>query len=110
MKKTKPSQDAVVELINARMDSVEDRLTRIEARQDRMIEIQSKQTEITGRQEENIKEHMRRSKAAEEGIEILKEELKPVQTHVSIVNWAFKAIMSILGLGIIGELVRIWIG
>lgn len=50
-----------------------------------------------GKQEENLKEHMRRSLANEAAVEILKEELKPIKTHVDHVNGAIKFI-ALLGL------------
>ena len=64
------------------------------------------------RQEENLKEHMRRTELAEEGIKLarieaatkaqaLEEELRPVKNHVMMVNGVLKFI------GLIGLLVGI---
>lgn len=44
------------------------------------------------KQEVNLQEHMRRSLLNEEAIEIIKEELKPVQKHVTQVHTIFQAV------------------
>ena len=44
------------------------------------------------KQESSLSEHMRRSLAAEENLQILREEFKPVQNHVSQISGAFKLI------------------
>lgn len=41
-------------------------------------------------QHHTLKEHMRRSLANEEAIEVLKDELKPIQTHVTQVSGVLK--------------------
>ena len=46
-------------------------------------------------QEENLKHHMRRTELAEESIEILAKQIKPISKHVYHVEGAFK----LLGLG-----------
>lgn len=46
------------------------------------------------RQEEHLKEHMRRSLANEQAIEILKNEFKPVHQHVFFVNTVVKIAIS----------------
>jgi hypothetical protein len=45
---------------------------------------------IQARHDENLKEHMKRSLANEEAVNILKNEFKPVQEHVSNVNFVVK--------------------
>lgn len=49
---------------------------------------------ITAKQEENLRHHMYRTQIAEENIELLRGEMKPVQDHVRIVEASLK----ILGL------------
>lgn len=58
------------------------------------------------KQELNLQEHMRRSIAAEEGIDLLKESIKPLQTHVNLVQFSLKAIMWLVGSGGTVALIR----
>lgn len=46
----------------------------------------------------SLEEHVRRSAAAEESIEILKKELKPIQQHVIIVKFLMKCAIFLLPL------------
>lgn len=55
-----------------------------------------------------LEEHMRRSLANEEALEIIKEELKPVFTNLTIVHFIGKLIMLVIGSGILVELIK-WI-
>ncbi len=59
------------------------------------------------KQEANLQEHMRRSLANEEAIELLATELKPVQAHVLIMNNVFKIIGVLTTfLGFIGAIIK----
>lgn len=43
------------------------------------------------KQETSLSEHMRRSLANEESLELMKENIKPLETHVQIMNFILKA-------------------
>lgn len=58
------------------------------------------------KQELNLQEHMRRSLAAEEGIGLLRDSIKPLQTHVNLVQFSTKALMWLLGSGGMVALIR----
>lgn len=45
---------------------------------------------VLTKQELNLSEHMRRTQLAEENIELLREELKPIQNHVKTVDIVIK--------------------
>lgn len=53
---------------------------------------------LLAKQEENLKLHMYRTELAEESIKLLREELKPLEYHVWVVNIALK------GLGVLSLL------
>jgi hypothetical protein len=42
------------------------------------------------KQEENLKEHMRRTLIAEESIEVIRTELKPVKKHIHMIEGGLK--------------------
>lgn len=44
------------------------------------------------RQEVNLEHHIKRTSLAEENIQMLREELKPIEAHVNTMNNVFKAI------------------
>lgn len=45
---------------------------------------------VQGRQEENLGEHMRRTELAEENLELLRGEIKPIKSYVEHANGVFK--------------------
>lgn len=60
---------------------------------------QVRQGEIHIRNTVNVEEHVRRSNALEESIAILREEFKPIQTHVEIVKFCVKVVCWLIGSG-----------
>ena len=46
----------------------------------------------SAKQEENIKEHIRRTELAEENIQLIREEIKPLKEHVVAINGTLKII------------------
>lgn len=56
---------------------------------------------VNVKQEQNLREHMKRSDALEENLDILRKNMKPLQRHVMMVDWFFKL------LGVIAILVTI---
>lgn len=47
-------------------------------------------------QHEVLKEHIRRTEAAEENIDMLREEFKPAQRHVESIQWACKIFLQFI--------------
>ena len=70
---------------------------------DRMSDTLTQILVVQGRHEENLREHMRRSDAAEKAIGDVRGELKPVKAHVERMDGALKflGILSLV-LGIVG--------
>ena len=59
--------------------------------------------------EVNMTEHMRRTKAAEDNIDLIRKDVAPVQKHVNMVEGAFKFLGVIsMGLGILGTILKIF--
>jgi hypothetical protein len=59
------------------------------------------------KQEMNLQEHMKRTELAEISLGVLKDELKPVQAHVLIMNNIFKVIGVLTTfLGFIGAIIK----
>lgn len=55
-----------------------------------------------------LDEHQRRSLANEESVALLREQMKPIENHVLLVNFAFKMILSIGGvIGFIASFLKI---
>ena len=59
-------------------------------------------------QHATLEEHMRRSLANEEAVELLRNQLKPIENHVLMVNATTKIIVAIVGsVGLIASIIRI---
>jgi hypothetical protein len=55
-----------------------------------------------------LEEHQRRSLANEEAVNILRDQMKPIENHVLMVNFAFKVILSVGGvIGVVASLLKI---
>lgn len=65
---------------------------RFEKKLDRIVEDIGKINITLVAQHHQLKEHMRRSEANEKAIEIIKDELIPVQKHVNGLNYVLKAV------------------
>lgn len=61
---------------------------------------------VTIKQEENLKEHMRRSLANEAAIDIIKNELKQVDNHILLVQYAGKVVAWLAGSSVVLYLLR----
>lgn len=85
-----PKDDHVLKYL----EKIDNKIDRLDNRLDGVEKIQVKQ-------EANLGEHMRRTDLAEESIQLLREDLKPVQTHVSYMNGFLK------GIGILATLAGI---
>lgn len=69
-----------------------DNYERLEQKLDKVVEDISKINITLVAQHHSLKDHMRRSEANEKAIEIIKEELIPVQKHVNGLNYILKAV------------------
>lgn len=67
-----------------------DLLDKIYEKQEKMAEDLTDMKVILAKQEENIRIHIYRTSLAEENIKMLREQLKPVENHVKMVNGALK--------------------
>jgi uncharacterized membrane protein (DUF106 family) len=84
------------------MDDTKNKLVRIEEKMDEFNEKLHSIDKTLERNTVSLEEHMRRSALNEEAIELLKEEFKPVQKHVTQVH----AILQFFGfLGILASIV-----
>ena len=79
------------------LDKFENKIDKLDARLDSIEKVQVKQ-------EANLGEHMRRTETAEENINLLREELKPVKKHVAYMEGALK------GLGVVSLIVGVAAG
>lgn len=63
---------------------------------------------ILAEQHVTLEEHTRRSLANEEAVELLRQTIKPIETHVLMVNTIVKVILSIGGvIGFIASLLKV---
>lgn len=83
----------------------DDLLNKIIVKQDEMSKDISDIKLVNIRQEENLRLHMYRTELAEENLELLRKEFKPVQKHVLVVNAIVKILAA--GAGLIGLIVGI---
>lgn len=80
----------MIDDLNNKLDKIVEKL---DTMSDSMVVIQVSQ----GRMEENLKEHMRRSQAAEDNIAILHEEIEPLKEHATQVRTVAKLAMWVIG-------------
>ncbi len=59
---------------------------------------------VQSKQEENLREHMRRTALAEENIQRLHDELRPIQAHVTVVTGIIKIV------GLLATIITVIIG
>lgn len=78
--------DDILKLINDKVDKLDSKIDSISGD---IVHIKI----TSAKHEENLKLHMRRSDLAEEGINLLKEELIPLKKHVSSVDSVVKFMM-----------------
>ena len=85
------------ELILEIIEKVHDNVQRLE-KQVRDIQIeQIRQGEMHIRNTLNVEEHVRRSNALEESVDILRAEIIPIKKHVNIVEFSIKVLMWLIG-------------
>jgi chromosome segregation ATPase len=74
---------------------MDDRLIKIEEKVDETLEKISEINITLTKQHFSLEEHIKRTRLAEENIEILRSELKPVEKHVSNMQFLAKTILFI---------------
>ena len=88
--------DDILKLIHEKVDKLDNKIDCISSD---IVEIKI----TSARHDENLKLHMKRSDAAEQGINILKEELIPIKKHVHGVDVVIKLI--VIGSSVLGAIV-----
>jgi hypothetical protein len=78
--------DEILRLIHEKVEKLDNKI-------DVVIDKMGNMEVISARHDENLKLHMKRSDAAEQGINLLKEELVPIKKHVHGVDTIIKFIM-----------------
>lgn len=87
---------------------MDDKFEKIESKIDRLDERLDNIDKTLVRQEENLRQHMYRTELLEDSVQMLRDEFKPVQKHVAMLEGALKLI-GILGViaAIISAVLRI---
>ena len=85
-----------------------DQVDKLEKKLEKMYEELAKINITLVSQHHTLKEHMKRSEANEKAIEIIKNELIPVQQHVNGLNYLLKAlgVVSVI-LGLVAALFKV---
>ncbi len=71
-------------------------LERVYDRQEKLVDSVHEINITLAKQHISLEEHIKRSQAAEEAIQVLRAELKPIEQHVSIVKAVVKIIAGLL--------------
>lgn len=100
-----------MKLILAQLERIEDKVDKLDEKVDG-IDRRVDSVDITlTRQHGSLEDHTRRSLANEKAVEILKDEIKPIVTHVHVVGlvskWVAAGIGAVVGSGFIWELVKL---
>lgn len=86
---------------------IKDHLSRIEEKIDKLDSRLDKVDVTLALQHASLEDHKRRSEANEKAVEILKEEVKPIVSHVYLMGILGKVFLVILGSGAIGKIVSL---
>jgi len=74
------------------LDWLKTAIEKIDEKMDKLDNRLDNQNVVLAEQKTILEEHQRRSLASEENLDMLRQEFKPVEKHVQIVNFIFKAI------------------
>lgn len=85
--------------------SEKEMLERLYVKVEQVAQDQSEMKVTLAGQAVQLEQHILRTKLAEENIELLRKDLKPVEKHVNMVNGAFKFIGVLASLAAIGKLI-----
>ncbi len=98
-------EELILEIIEKVHDSVE----RLNNRVNELQIEQVRQGEMHVRNTLNVEEHVRRSNLLEESIELVRDEIRPLQKHVDIVQFIGKVMMWAIGSGGIIFIIKIFL-
>lgn len=76
--------------MNSRLENIESKLEKIESKQDKILDEIIENKIINTRNTASLEEHIKRTNMLQEELNVLKEELKPVEKHVAMVSGALK--------------------
>jgi NADH:ubiquinone oxidoreductase subunit D len=85
---------------------MDDRFDRLDIKIDKIQQSISSIDQTLAKQSVILEDHTRRSLANEKAVETLKTELKPVFSNVTIMNFLGKLAITMLGSGLIWEIVK----
>lgn len=94
--------DRLEDRMDHRFDTIDSKFEHLDGRVDNVDVTLAKQAVV-------LEDHTRRSLANEKALEVLKEELKPVITHVAIMKWAGSVLLAVAGLGGAWEFFKWWL-
>ena len=86
---------------------IKDHRARIEEKIDKLDSRLDKVDVTLALQHASLEDHKRRSEANEKAVEILKDEVKPIVSHVYLMGVLGKVFLVILGSGAIGKIVSL---
>lgn len=84
-------------------------LDRIYDRQDKLVNSVHEINVTLAKQHISLEEHIKRSKAAEDAIELIRNEIKPIERHVELVKFAIKVVAGIFSSAGIVYLIKYFI-
>ena len=85
--------------ISKQLDDVEDKLDKHTEKLDKHTEILASVDKTLALQEEQLRNHIRRTQLAEENLDLLRKDFKPVENHVHFVNTLSKLVALIAAAG-----------
>jgi hypothetical protein len=89
-------------ILLSKLDKIENKIDKLDTRVDAV--------DVTlGKQHVSLEDHKRRSEANEKAVEILKNEIKPVVSHVYLMGVLGKIALVILGSGVLTKLISLLI-
>jgi len=93
-------KDIDLHAIVSKLDSIDSKIDKLDSRTDSI--------DVTlAKQHVSLEDHKRRSEANEKAVEILKEEVKPIVSHVYLMGVFGKIALVILGSGAVGKLISL---
>lgn len=85
------------------------RLDRLEAKLDRLADDQARIGRTLASQQASLEEHMRRTEAAEERLDLLTKEVAPLKTHVAVWGYLGKILAALAtGVGLVATLSKLF--
>lgn len=99
--------DDITQRLERLEDKMDKRLDRLESKMDKTLDSIASMDVTSAENVLSLKEHMRRTALAEDSIELIRSDIKPIQKHVTMVNGILKFIGIVcLILGTIAAIVQ----